>query len=107
MELTETDRELLELVTLQVPWYVVCGDFHRRFGSPGALARRIMELEYGGLLEVRETTPGAGKPSAEALERDALEHGCYDDLTDTWEPMWEIMATDEGFAMIEDRLDRE
>ena len=104
MELSETDKDLLELVTLQVPWYMVCGEFHRKYGSPAKLAWRLMELREAGLLELR----GGEQPvSAEDLEADALANNCYDDLEDTREPEWHIVATDRGVERIEDRLDRE
>lgn len=62
--LTDLDREVMELLALRVPWYMVCGEFHGRYGSPGALARRLFELHDAGLVEVRgkadaETSPAA------------------------------------------------
>ena len=107
MELSETDKELLELVMLKVPWYMVCGDFHERYGSPGALAERLMALQYEALLEVRSNAPGGEPPDAEHLERDATANDCYRDLEATTDPVWEVVATDKGVAMIADRLDRE
>ena len=46
------DRELLELAVLKVPWYMVCGDFHHRYGSAGALARRLFELSDRGTMSL-------------------------------------------------------
>ena len=45
IRLTRTDIELLELAVLKVPWYMVCGDFHRRYGSSAKLAARLLELQ--------------------------------------------------------------
>ncbi len=107
IELSETDKNLLELVTLQVPWYMVCGEFHRPFGSPGALARRLMELRDAGVLEVRGTSSTGAPVAAADLEADALANDCYEDLESTREPGWHVVATDAGVELIADRLSRE
>lgn len=105
--LSEIDRELLELAVLKVPWYMVCGDFHHRYGSPGALIRRLFELSDAGLVHIREKTPGDDRPSPEALETDAVENDCYDDFDSSRGSRWEIMATDRGFAAVEEDLGKQ
>jgi len=106
-DLSEIDKDLLELAVLTVPWYMVCGDFHRRYGSPGALAKRLIELREAGLLSIEPKLPGKGKLSAQALENNALENDCYDDFDSSWGPSWEISATDLGFAAIEQGLNEQ
>lgn len=102
--LREIDKDLLELAVLTVPWYMVCGDFHRRYGSPGALAKRLLELSDAGLVNIRQKLPGQEELSVEALEDDAIENNCYDDFDSSWGSRWEISATDRGFAAIEQGL---
>jgi len=100
------DEELLELAALQAPWFMVCGEFHARYGSAGALARRLLELERAGLLEVRAGR-GEVAPDAAMLETDATAHDCYRDLETTRDPRWTIVASDRGMALIAHRLERE
>ena len=107
LTLSEVDKELLELTVLKVPWYMVCGDFHRRYGSAGALARRLFELSDAGLLSIREKMPGDDEPSAEALESDAIENDNYDDFDSSRGSRWEITATDLGFAAVEEDLGKQ
>ena len=57
-DLSEIDKELLELAVLTVPWYMVCRDFHRRYGSPGALAKRLIELSEAGFVSIQPKRPG-------------------------------------------------
>ena len=104
MTLTNLDKELLELLALQVPWYMVCGEFHERYGSAARLAQRIVELQHAEILEIRSKDRSAPPVSAQDLERDALENDCYDDLEATREPQWTLVATEKGFRLIEDRL---
>lgn len=102
MELTEADLDLLELAAVQVPWYMVCGEFHERYGSVRALVHRLFQLRDAGLLEIR---PKARIPvTPAALEADATRHACYDDLDASGEPLWEILATDTGYGLVDARL---
>ena len=103
----ELDEELLELIALQVPWYMVCGEFHQRYGSAGALARRLFELREAGLLEIRSRSGEAVDLTPEAMEADALENDCYEEIESVREPRWDIIATDVGFSSIETRLGKQ
>ena len=102
--LSEVDKDLLELTVLKVPWYMVCGDFHRRYGSAGVLARRLFELSDAGLLSIEKKTPADDEPSPEALESDAVENDNYDDFDSSRGARWEIISTDRGFAAVEEDL---
>ena len=102
MELTELDLDLLEVAAMQVPWYMVCGEFHARYGSAGALVRRLFELREAGLLVIRGKP--AHEPTPEALETDALAHGCYEEFESSRDPIWDIVATDLGYGHVEQRL---
>ena len=104
VSLSEVDRDLLELAVLKVPWYMVCGDFHGRYGSPGALAQRLFALRDAGLLNIWPRSPDELELNPEALEQDALANNCYDDFDSSRESRWEIVATDTGFAAVEDDL---
>ena len=88
----------------KVPWYMVFGDFHHCYGSARVLARRLFELSDAGLVSIREKTPGDDLPSPEALETDALANNCYDDFDSSPGAQWETMATDRGFAGVEEAL---
>ena len=107
IELSETDEELLELAVLKVPWYMVCGDFHERCGSPGALARRLFELRHAGLLTITPTSPDATTMSAQELESDALANDCHDDVDMDSVSAWDILITQTGFDAIERRLEEQ
>jgi len=101
------DEELLELAALESPWHMVCAEFHDGYGSPGALARRLFELESIGLLDINANEPGENRLSADALEADALQHGCYGDLELSPGLQCTICTTDDGFARIAKRLSKE
>lgn len=107
MELTDTDCEVLELLTLSVPWYMVCGEFHEAYGGPEPLARRLLELAHAELVTVTNTNSPGALVTAEELAADALEQDCYESVEETREPRWDLMATDAGFALIEQRLNRQ
>ena len=102
-QLSAQDEELLELVALKVPWHMVCGDFHERFGSPGALARRLLELRSAGFLTITPNSPGTTR-TAEALEEDALDNDCYEDVEFDAEATWSIFITQTGLEAISGRL---
>ena len=104
IELSETDEQLLELTVLKVPWYMVCGDFHERCGSPGALSRRLFELHHADLLTITSTSPDATTMSAQELELDALANDCHDDVDMDSVSAWDILITQSGFDGIERRL---
>jgi hypothetical protein len=107
VELDENDEQILELAALQAPWYMICGEFHRRYGGPGALAWRLYELQNLGLVEVRSSVPHGVTPNVQRLEADALAHDCYDHLDATHDPQWEIVTTDMGMEAIRGRLEPE
>ena len=107
IELSEYDEQILELGALQAPWYMICGEFHHRFGGPGALAQRLYELQDVELVEVRSSAPHGAAPNARRLEADALAHGCYDELDATHDPKWEVVTTDKGMEAIRARLEPE
>ena len=107
MDLSEYDKQLLELAALKVPWYMVCGEFHERYGSPGDLARRLFELRDAQLLVIRAKHGGDASPTPAMLERDALDNDNYDELDSATEPLWDIVATNQGFDLIKDRLDEQ
>ncbi len=103
MDLASVDEDLLELAAVQVPWYMVCADFHEPYGSADALVRRLFELREAGLLTIHPARRGA-PITHDAMVADALEHGCYEDFESSREPRWEIVATDAGYERIRDRL---
>jgi hypothetical protein len=107
LELAESDEQILELAALQAPWYMICGEFHERYGGPGGLARRLYELQGWGLVEVRSSAPHSEPPNVQQLEADALEHDCYAELDATLDPKWEVLTTDKGMHAISARLDPE
>ena len=107
MTLSETDAELLELAALTVPWHLVCGEFHQRYGSPRALAERLFELERTGLLTISRQSPEEPAPTPEVLEADALSNECYDGFDPAWEPRWNILVTETGFTRIRGRLEEQ
>ena len=107
MTLTELDKELLDLLALEVPWPMVCFDFHARFGSVAALARRLCELEQAGLVVLESSTPGESRISAAALEADASRNANYDGFTHLKEHPWAMAVTESGFDAIAARLGKE
>lgn len=106
-ELTELDRELLEVLTLEIPWYMVCGEFHTRYGGAEALIARLLQLQRAGLLRLRNIDSPQAAITAEMLLDDARRNDCYQDIEDTREPHWDLVATDRGFALVAHRLGRE
>jgi hypothetical protein len=104
MDIAELDKDLLELTVLEVPWDMVCAEFHERYGSPGNLARRLFELANAGLVTIRRKRADLPPPSPYALEADALANACFADLELVGESSWVIIATATGFALVENRL---
>ena len=104
MQISEVDLEMLEVLTLQVPWYMICGEFAERYGGPGPLASRLMALQGAGFLSIRDVRLDGHVITAAELEADALANNCYADLEDTREPHWDMMATDAGYALVQERF---
>lgn len=104
LTIDNVDLDVLEVLTLQVPWYMVCGEFAGLYGGPGPLARRLLVLADAGLIEMRDTARPDHEISAEDLEADALANNCYEDLDDTREPQWDMMATEAGYALVKQRF---
>ena len=107
MTVSELDLELLEVLTLQVAWYMICGEFANRYGGPGPLATRLTELRDGGLVSIRNMDNPARKITAAELEADAIDNNCYEDLEETRDPLWDMVATDSGYALVAARLGRQ
>lgn len=104
MELSKLDLELLEVLTLQVPWYMICGEFASRYGGAGPLAQRLMAMQHAHLIAIRDVRRDSHVITAAELEADAVANNCYADLEDTREPQWDMMATDAGYALVEERF---
>jgi hypothetical protein len=107
LDLSEADEQLLEVGALQVPWYMICGEFHHHYGGPDALARRLYELQRCGLVEVRSSSRNGCAPTIAKLEADALAHDCYAELDATHDPQWDIVTTDRGMVAMRARLESE
>ncbi|MEM7407246.1 MAG: hypothetical protein AAF458_18240 [Pseudomonadota bacterium] len=105
MQINEIDLELLEVLTLQVPWYMICGEFADRYGGPGPLARRLLELQAAEYIRIRDTGRPDHQITVAELEADALANNCYEDLDDTREPQWDMMATEQGYALVKQRFE--
>ena len=67
----------------------------------------MFELSDAGLVSIREKTPGDDLASPEALENDAVANNCYDDFDSSRGVRWEIIATDRGFAVVEEGLGKQ
>ena len=102
---SDVDLDLLEALTLQVPWYMVCGEFADQYRGPGPLAYRLIELANAGLIIMRDTHQSDHEISAAELEADALANNCYEDLDEKREPQWGMMATETGYALIKSGFD--
>jgi hypothetical protein len=106
-DVSKVDLELLEVLTLQVPWYMICGEFATRYGGPEQLAERLITLRNAKLIKLRDTVRAEHQITAAELVADAIDNNCYAELEETREPQWDMMATDAGYALVEARLDRE
>ena len=104
MEISELDLEMLEVLTLQVPWYMICGEFAHRYGGAGPLARQLMAMQDAKLITMRDNHQESHVITAAELEADANANNCYADLEDTREPQWDMMATDAGYALVQQRF---
>lgn len=104
MDMSELDLELLEVLTLQVPWYMICGEFAERYGGPGPLAHQLMAMQQADLITIRDTKRDTHIITAAELEADAIANNCYADLEDTREPQWDMMATDLGYTLVQERF---
>ena len=107
MALTDLDGELLELLALESPWFTVRDEFESRYGSTGALARRLMELQHEELLVIRPKAGGQGVPSVAVLEADAALDAGIHPVDAIGAARWTVVATERGFAAVEDRLNEE
>ncbi len=102
-KLSENDQSLIELVALEVPWFIVCSEFHHEYGSAEALVLRLFELRHLELLEINPSEP-TGDVTPEALVSDALANDCYEDCQFPALSSWVIVATALGFEQVRDRL---
>ncbi len=107
MELSRIDKDLLQLVAIEVPWPMVCGEFHGRYGSVDELVRRLFELLGGGLLQIACGAGGASDPDPVSLRSEAVAHGNFEDIEMITESDWCIVATNKGYAIIETELDEQ
>ena len=57
MELTKTDADLLEFITLSEPWSMVCGEFCPKYGSVEAFVARLTTFEHAELLTIEPEPP--------------------------------------------------
>ena len=104
IEVSELDKDVLELVALEVSWEMVCGEFYERFGSADLLAKRLFELRQGELLSITATDADGDILDYRQLVADALAHDCYEDSDLSRAPRWRIVATDKGFEHVRGRL---
>ncbi len=107
MELSRIDRDLLQLVAIESPWPMVCGEFHGRYGSVDELVRRLFELLGGGLVQIACGEGGASVPDPDVLCSEAVAHGNFEDIELMTESAWCIVATSKGYALIETELDEQ
>ncbi len=110
MELNRTDKELLQLVAIEVPWPMVCGEFHTLYDSVDELVRRLFQLRDEGVVRistVEDGTDGESFPDPAALRNEALVHGNFEDIELLVESVWRIVATAAGFALIKADLDEQ
>ena len=104
-KLSENDLQVLELVALEVPWFIVCSEFHHKYGSAEALALRLYELRHLELLEIESSELG-GDVTLQALVSDAIANGCYEDCDFPSRSGWVIVATAQGFEHVQSRFRR-
>ena len=86
---------------------MVCGEFQEAYGGPAKLAQRLKDLEQRELISIRDPANRDRLVSANELADDALANNCYEDLTDTRDSRWDMVATDAGFTLIEERVGKQ
>ena len=66
----------------------------------------VISLDYtqNRHTRIRDTRSEIHVITAAELEADALANNCYADLEDTREPQWDMMATDAGYALVQERF---
>lgn len=99
MLLDQKDTDLLEFVTLDEPWSMVCGEFCSRYGSIESLVARLFIFEHTKYLTIRPDD-GAAPPTAIAFLADAIAHDNYEEAVVSKGPAWTLVATDKGFAAV-------
>jgi len=104
MELSEQDQEFLELTTLKVPWYMVCGDLHHQFDSVEALAERLIELRDAGFITNLPSGEDAEEVSPSGLIVQESANDNYEEFDSNHDSSWEFMTTQTGFAAVKKRL---
>jgi|GEM_PF-6679498 len=104
MELSRTDRDLLQLTAIEVPWPMVCAEFHSSYGSVESLVARLFELLDAGLISVSGKSGAEAAPDPLALCAEALAHGNFEAPDLVAESSWCIAATNAGYALIKAEL---
>ena len=107
MELSRIDKDLLQLVAIEVPWPMVCGEFHGSYGSVDELVRRLFELLGGGLVQIASVEDEESSPGPASLRNEAKAHGNFEDINLLAESPWRIVATSKGYALIETEVDEQ
>jgi hypothetical protein len=106
-ELSSIDKELLQLVAIEVPWAMVCGEFHGRYDSVDELIVHLFQLQNEGLIEISNNSDPDMFANPEVLRNEALAHGNFEDIETLEASAWRIAATSAGYDRIKSELDKQ
>jgi len=107
MELSGTDKDLLQLLAIEVPWSMVCGEFHGQFATVEALVKRLFELRDAGLVQIISEADEDAFAEAAALCAEAAVYDNFEDVSMLSSSNWRLAATAQGYALIEADLDEQ
>ncbi len=107
MDLNRSDKDMLQLLAIEVSWPMVCGEFHESYGSVEALVKRLFEFKDQGLVQITSSDDKQLLAVPAALCSEAENHGNYNDIELMAESGWSIAATNKGYALIKTELDEQ
>ena len=107
LELSRIDKDLLQLVAIEVPWPMVCGEFYERYNSVDELVRRLFQLRDEGLLQISNNEDLESFPNPAMLRSEASVHGNFEDIESLVASVWRIVATSAGYDLIKAELDEQ
>ena len=102
MPIDDTDREILEYLSVEEPWHILCGELIDEAGEPRDLPERVERLWRAGAIAIRKRCGTQEEPTAENLRNDAERNDWHSGEKVRDQPWWDLLATEKAGQMLGD-----